>query len=352
MPLFFVPARSSRHRRACFALYRALLRQGPRVPLPDDLSTASPLGPANPIQTLVRNGFRRNERDTSPRLVVSALKNGYRYLTLLSRAADPSTPEHSSVLSFLRENQTRVLALKAKSAASTAKRISTAPIEGRTPLITKISPEGHPPVYVPTGPPRPLSSFPRGVRKPPTLGATLGVPFLRIKKPQPRFLERVLRQKSQRRTKRLIKILEMEGEGMEEAAVEDAWEKLVEDMLRRQKNEDGGRGGQVRQVREKKERTYKDTIWETVVSMSDLTNQERLDLIARGKAMWQIVLDEQEMALQEEKERLVREGRGGEEPQLRVWKVPIHKRGRMTSTDQDSGKSPGQPGGTDTPEQA
>ncbi|KAK3303623.1 uncharacterized protein B0T15DRAFT_540805 [Chaetomium strumarium] len=334
MPLFFNPARSSRHRRACFALYRSLIRQGLRVPLPGELSTASPLGPTNPIKTLIRNGFRRNKRDTSPRLIVSALKNGYRYLTLLSRAADPSAPEHTSVLGFLRENQARVLVIREKAAAEASKRISTAPIEGRPTLIKKISADGEPPVYAPAAPPRPLSSFPSGVRKPPTLGATMGVPFLRLKKPQPRFLERVLRQKSQRKEKRIAKIMEMQGEGLDAAVAEDQWEELVAEMLARK----GGRGAEaVKKGGRRDKSTYRQTLWDAVVNQMQVSESERQDLVARANAMWQIVLAEQDMALKEEKERLAKEGKDPEEAQLRVWARPVwarRKRKPTKSTDQ------------------
>jgi hypothetical protein len=57
-------------------------------------------------------------------------------------------------------------------------------------------------------------------------------------------------------------------------------------------------------------------------------------MVARGETMWKMVLAEQELALQEEKERLVREGREGEEPKVREWKRPVYKRGR----DEKSGK--------------
>ncbi|KAH6843226.1 hypothetical protein B0I37DRAFT_384007 [Chaetomium sp. MPI-CAGE-AT-0009] len=331
MPSLFVPARSSRHRTACFALYRSLLRQALRVPLPDELSTASPLGPKNPIQTLVRNAFHRNKRDTSQRLVVSALKNGYRYLTLLSRAADTTSPEHASALTFLRENQARVLDVKAKAAEAAAKRVSTAPIEGRTPLLKRVSADGEAPVYEPAGPPRPLEAFKTGVRKPPTLAATSGVPFLRFWKPQPRFLERVVRQKSQRRAKRVTRMLEMQGgEEMESAVEEDQWERLVAKMLAEQ---DGGRAAVPT-----REKTYKQTLCDAISYLSEVVERERVDLVARGEAMWKIVLTEQDMALQEEKDRLVREGREGEEPQVRVWKRPVHKRvPRVDPTDKNEG---------------
>ncbi|KAL2161884.1 hypothetical protein VTH06DRAFT_7668 [Thermothelomyces fergusii] len=304
MPSLYIPARSSRHRVACFALYRSLIRQGLRVPLPDELTKNSPLGPANPIQTLIRNGFRRNKRDTSPRLVVSALKNGYRFLGLLSRAADASTPEHASVLAFLRENEARVLAVKAKAAEEAAKRVSTAPIPGRTTLITKVSAEGEPPVYVPTGPPRPLSAFKSGVRKPPLLVAATGVPFLRLKKPQPRFLERVIRQTLNRRAKKAIRIMEMQNEGMADAAEEDEWEQLVAMMLTKKDWQQPGR------LMEKREPTYRDSLSEAIMLTIESIDKEREDSIARAKALWQIVLAEQEMAAKEEKERLAKEGAG------------------------------------------
>lgn len=303
------------------------------MPLPSELSTVSPLGPANPIQTLIRNAFHRNKRDTSPRLVVSALKNGYRYLTLLSRAAaDPHSPEHADALAFLRANQARVVSLKEKAAEAAANSISTAPIEGRTPLLKRVSAEGEmPPVYEPAGPPRPLEAFRSGVRKPPTLVATLGVPFLRFWKPQPRFLERVVRQKSQRRAKRIGRILEMQGgEEMESAVEEDQWEGLVARMLA---DQEGRRPGPVPSPAS--EGTYKQSLWDAVWYLSDIAEKERVDLQARGEAMWKIVLTEQEMALQEEKDRLVREGREGEEPQVRVWRRPVHK--KVPRTDPNEG---------------
>ncbi|SPQ23296.1 9e1eeeb2-3220-4dbe-ae26-aaa8e14f70d9 [Thermothielavioides terrestris] len=304
-----------------FALYRALVRQGLRVPLPDELTTSSPLGPSNPIKNLIRNAFRRNKRDTSPRLVVSALKNGYRFLSLLSRAADPASAEHASVLAFLRENESRILEVRAKKAAEAAARISTAPIPGRTPLIKKISAEGEPPVYAPAGPPRPLSSFPSGVRKPPTLGAVGGVPFLRLKKPQPRFLERVIRQTAQRREKKIIQLLDFQTEGLDDVALEDQWEWLVGRMLADKAKEEGKTPPPV-----PREPTYRQTLHGVTVQMSKEINEQRLDLLAKSHAMWQIVLNEQALALQEEKERLAREGKDPSEAKLRDWRRPIWDR--------------------------
>ena len=302
------------------------------MPLPEDVATA--LGETNPIRVLVRNGFRRNRRDNSPRLIASALKNGYRFLALLSRAAaGPGAPEHAAVLSFLRENNARVLALRerAAAAAADAARLSTAPRPDRVPLLTRVSAPGeHPPRYVPTADPpaRPLSAFPGGVRKPPTLAATNGVPFLRLAKPQPRFLERVLRQKSQRRAKRIERLLELQFDDMETAGYEDDWEDLVDEMLAEHGQKQQQQQQQQQQKKKKQgpkqvEPSYQDTLWDVVVHLSKVINLEREDMVARAKAMWQIVQAEEEMALKEEKERLVREGRADEEPKPRVWKRPV-----------------------------
>ncbi|KAL1840946.1 hypothetical protein VTJ49DRAFT_7605 [Mycothermus thermophilus] len=333
MPSQFFPARSSRHRVACFALYRALLRTAQRVPLPDDLTTSSPLvGPnptQHPIRTLIRNAFRRNRKDTSPRLVVSALKNGYRFLTLLTRAAEtsePPNPERASVLAFLRRNQDRVLQIKAQLAAKAEewKQGSTAPIPDRQTIIKRVSPEGvWPPVYAPAIPVRPLSMFRDGIRRPPVLGHAMGVPFLRFKKPQPRFLERVLRQKAMRRHKRIGIITALQEEGMADAQEEDLWEEQVERLIAEANKRRKGRVGVGRQERVKREPTYVDSLKEVIWNLVDLTSKEHEDLVARGRAMWQIVLAEREQALEEEKERLERLGRGGEEPKLRDWKRPL-----------------------------
>lgn len=78
--ILFKPARSSRHRTACFALYRALVRQAVGVPLPDDLQlppSASGRAKTHPVHHLVKRQFRRNADDVSKRLVFAALAAGY-----------------------------------------------------------------------------------------------------------------------------------------------------------------------------------------------------------------------------------------------------------------------------------
>lgn len=74
MPIL-VPARNSRHRAACFALYRALLRSARDIKVSVD---QIPERVNDPIRWLVRGQFRRNRKDVSPRLVYSSLSAGYK----------------------------------------------------------------------------------------------------------------------------------------------------------------------------------------------------------------------------------------------------------------------------------
>ncbi|KAH6618216.1 hypothetical protein B0J18DRAFT_493128 [Chaetomium sp. MPI-SDFR-AT-0129] len=335
MPSLFKPARSHGHRIACFALYRSLLRQGRLVSIPDELVNSSTLGPGSPIQWLIRNGFRRNKHEVSPRLVISALKNGYRYLTLLTRAADPSSSDHASILDFIRENQQRLLVRQAKAAEAKSKRISTAPIPDRVPIIIKTSAEGEPPVYAPNIPPRPLSSFPNGVRKPPHLAHANDIPFLRMKKPQPRFLGRVIRQRMERRIDRLNVMYEIDDVLIYDAAAEDEWDEMMEVMLaEKAKQEKRSAGGentteteeiQEEEEEETEEPTYQEVLRSVQFHLIEVAEAERKDLVARSQALWEIVQRERALALEEEKERLVREGRGDEEPKLK-WSGELHRR--------------------------
>lgn len=313
------------------------------MPLPDDLASGLDKDkPEHPIKTLIRNGFRRNKRDASHRLIVSALKNGYRSLNLLSRAADPSTPEHASVISFIRENNERVLRYRAKKAAEKTKADAAKPIHGiRPPILTLVSGPDESPRYEPTSGPRPLESLPGPVRKPPTMGHTFGFPFLRFYKPQPKFLSMVLRSRGKRRQNRLNALIGLQTEDMPYARWEDQWEQLTENLLKKGKVPgfkvmDEGKGGDgerraqrsvpkwARKARNHEgEQSFEQSLWDVVMHISDVANRERADMAARGSAMWKIVVAEQEQALKEKKEWLEKRGMGHLEPKLTVWRRPV-----------------------------
>ncbi|KAK4463641.1 hypothetical protein QBC42DRAFT_173094 [Cladorrhinum samala] len=316
MPQFLKPAASSRHRRACtcLALYKTLHQTASRVPLPDDVlaRSSSSLGPENPLRTLIRNAFRRNRKDTSPRLVASALKNGYRCLALLdSAASDPTSRPYSDVASFLRANTEKVVKIKAENEAKRLALPRRGPREDQVPIITKVSKEGEPPRYVPTRPgPRPAEELrpnARGEvsRKIPRLDIYGLVPFLRLHKPMSAYHERVVRQVSRKRQERVRQILEMQDEGVEIARQEDAWEREVARLAREQ----GGTAGDLffrerEGVRE--ELSHQVTMRHAVEALSTVLEEQRIDLVARGEAMWEIERRETEQAAVERKERLKR----------------------------------------------
>ncbi|KAK3342584.1 hypothetical protein B0H65DRAFT_575936 [Neurospora tetraspora] len=305
------------------ALFRALLRAGYRVPLPHHVATALD-EKQNPIRALIRNGFRRNSSETSLRLVNSALNKGYRFLELLTLARDESSPAHADVLRFLRENNERVLAIREKKRQEAEKFKKFAPNPDAVPLLTKIpSPDGKgPPTFVPTVRPLPLEKLSGGVRKLPTLDELGGHPFLRLRKPQSEYLGRVLRQKFQRRQRRAEKYHELVSEELADAEQEDAWDDMVEEMLQGEPQPweepgyyttDGAgrqRWTQSKQSAKRARASYGSYAHAVKLAMADIElNQKREwdEMIARGKALWKLVLEERALAEKEKKRRKKKE---------------------------------------------
>lgn len=76
-----------------------------------------------------------------------------------------------------------------------------------------------------------------GQRQVPRIASANGVPFLRLTKPQPAALSRVLRQKLDRRIERFHRRVELQNYWLPLAQQEDEWDELVLPQLRRR--EDG-----------------------------------------------------------------------------------------------------------------
>ncbi|KAM7199700.1 hypothetical protein V8F33_004352 [Rhypophila sp. PSN 637] len=318
MPLPYKPAADSRHRRACFALYRALVRQGLQIPLPHDILESTRNNPipqqlaprssyfvrrkdGNPIPSLITHAFRRNRKLDSTRLVCLALKNGYRFLDLFAQAKAqapppyPTRPIYNSIIRFLRENQARVTKYLVDREAS-KKPNPFKPHPNHVPLLTLLPPtKDEPgPVYVPTVRPRPLSALSGGVRKLPTLDDCSGYPFLRLSKPQSPVLSVMIWSNARSRQRRTRRYLEMKEEDLEMGRLEDEWDFLVESMheavVKKRKRAETNIG-------------YQDS-WK--MSIDDLearfTRQHEL-WVARGRALWGIVEAERALAEKEAKEQ-------------------------------------------------
>ncbi|KAK8045649.1 hypothetical protein PG993_005673 [Apiospora rasikravindrae] len=345
----FVPARNSRHRTACLALYKALLIVAPKVPLPSDLATSFGTK-QNPIAHHVRTAFRRNRADTSPRLVYPALQVGYRMLALLSRAStadatatatqeqqqqqpSASAPEQAAVEAFLRARQSeRNATLTAKALhppnSRNPSRPTSAPRQGTRPLLIRVSPLPTPenpfpvPEYVVPNRPLPQSELGQqegkpGKRQIPRLEMAGDFPFLRFTKPQPTLLSRVLHQKNKKRVERISAWTQFKEEDMLDAQEEDEWERelarlgLTEEKKQKKKQPSIPRSRhQMIQAKnvvvsiEGDAETYEATIREHGLQyLSDVLNQEREDSVARADAMRDLVKAETALRQQEEEVR-------------------------------------------------
>ncbi|KAL2255502.1 hypothetical protein VTK26DRAFT_3225 [Humicola hyalothermophila] len=121
--------------------------------------------------------------------------------------------------------------------------------------------------------------------------------------------------------------MEMQDEDMWAAKQEDTWEKLV----RRQRAVELARPGLTAEERKKllreweaeegagagftAETSYAATLGEACDWLSQALNREWEDWVARGEAMWEMVLAEKKLAEEEDRERMAR----GEKVEPRVW---------------------------------
>jgi len=75
--------------------------------------------------------------------------------------------------------------------------------------------------------PRPSAEIKSDMRRLPVLIGANGFPFIRVKKPQPEYLNRVLRDKIERKSVRHERIIEWSGEQMDLAIAEQEWDERL-----------------------------------------------------------------------------------------------------------------------------
>ncbi|KAI6288731.1 hypothetical protein MCOR27_000821 [Pyricularia oryzae] len=293
MPAHYIPARDSRHRTACFALYRALLRQVPHIVLPAQ-GTSFPGDRVNPVRHLIRKSFQRNRNEDSARLVVSSLSNGYKFLHLLNGAKTTDSPEHKTVVDLIQRNMSR--------RKPPTPRKEPTPQAPRKYLITRIPNPRYDPgewALLETG--RESSGETNGETKPARLASQLGGsgirrvpyvaitafqdPFLRMKKPQPLSLGMALKRRIEQRQARLDHRVKFKEGGKWMAALEDQWEDLIAG---------GGRGsGAV----DDGEATYVEAIDLSIRFMDHIDEMDQLDQLHRAATL--NVIEGRERALAE-----------------------------------------------------
>ncbi|KAG0649635.1 hypothetical protein D0Z07_3661 [Hyphodiscus hymeniophilus] len=284
------------------ALYRALLEQCTRVPLPNDLPLA---GPVNPLKHLIRKRFKKDVPISSPRLAVNALKVGYAAEQLLRIAGDGSSPALSKVHTLLRLRASR----------STASR-----------LICKLPPPRETPDRVgpyPGAPklldvrPLPLEQL-SGRRHVPGLTHANGYPFLRTRKPQSPFLSRVLREKIAVKDKRHKKMQNLDTE-VDHAKNEASWEKLIDELAEREgRGRDKPRKRQTEESWEeeplKTKERLKFLIYEDLHKAKKM-GDKMIEIVEREKTLWR----HERMIRKAEKKAAKRKGKGTEESDVEEW---------------------------------
>ncbi|EUC50174.1 hypothetical protein COCMIDRAFT_82785 [Bipolaris oryzae ATCC 44560] len=271
MPRFLEPKKSTQHRVAAIALYRALLLRCSSAPLPDDDRVS--------LRNAVRNKFRRNRKIQSPYQLGLSFKAGYETLDHLdaSTAGDAAS---TSILTRMVAQLPRAL-IRAPPVRRTEDESSKEPKE----RLACLPPEK----AVLNVRPYAKTSGPRHV---PIMSSANGIPFLRLTKPQPPALSRVLRQRLQRKIQLFDTKVLLSNWWLPMCQQEDEWDTLINAQL--ETREDGVK-------------------WTDAIRQSERGNQEAHAKEMRKdreitKKMQNIVDLETKMAL-EEGQTIVRGGR-------------------------------------------
>ncbi|USP74239.1 uncharacterized protein yc1106_01513 [Curvularia clavata] len=259
MPRFLQPKKSTQHRVAAIALYRALLSRCSSAPLPDDERVS--------LRNAVRNKFRRNRKIQSPYQLGLSFKAGYETLDHLDASAAGDAASTSTLMrlvSRLPRGLTRAPPIRPPREESPKERLACLPPEK---AVLNVRP------YAKTSGPRHV----------PVLASANGVPFLRLTKPQPPALSRVLRQRLQRKIELFDTKVLLSNWWLPICKQEDEWDGLIDSQL---------------EMREDNVR------WIDAIRVSERENQEAYEKDMRKdrditKKMQRIVDLETKLALQE-----------------------------------------------------
>ncbi|KAF2182239.1 hypothetical protein K469DRAFT_586944 [Zopfia rhizophila CBS 207.26] len=219
MPRFLLPRRSTPHRVAAIALYRALLSRCASSLLPDEQR--------NSLQNAIRNQFRKNRKLQSPYQLGLTFQTGYKVLDHLDESNTGSTTSTQFLVKFVTSLPRHI----------TRPRRTKSPLSPPHPLRKKLAclPPEKAVLSV-----RPYTKV-SGPRHVPILCSANGIPFLRLKKPQPPSLSRILRQKLDKRIKKFDQKTLLLNYWMPLAKHEDEWDYIIRREL-------GGEGESVKWV--------------------------------------------------------------------------------------------------------
>lgn len=243
----------------------------------------------------LENGYKVGYRETWSLVASEPALTCRKFLNFLNQAQTTSSREYPSVLSLLRSRLERRASL-----LPSKPRPTTAPGPDLVPLLTRVKPSAKGRsdalIYVPTVRPRPLEDLKGRRRVPIFVTESNGFPFLRVGKPNSPVLSRVLRQKSRKRSERATLRQQLRTEEIPFVAQEDAWEAA----LARLADEEGQ--AHILGTRSSGE-TYRQGTKDAIRHLEGVLDAEKADMIARGRALLNLVEAERELAGREKQER-------------------------------------------------
>lgn len=206
------------------------------------------------------------------------------YLSFLNTAKDTNSLEYSQIRELIEQKEAQSANDRERTAQRRRKRYQFSEADAeRAPLLCNTASAGEMPQYVPSRHPN-TPIMPDGTRKTPRLATTaFGQPFLRLNKPQPYALSRMIGKKNQIFEDRIKQIGFADEVLSPDAALEDTWDALMEAQMHAE--------GLSRQTPPKPDiqETY---VWSVQLSRIWWEWQvERTwhDWLARGKALHQVV---------------------------------------------------------------
>lgn len=315
MPKYYAPRKTSGHRIAAIALYKALLSQCLLVPFQIEKRSA--------FENVIRTVFRKNVLLQGSAHIQKAFAAGYEALDHLDRAsASEDVSILTEALARLPASLTSPPPLPARTADT--RQVDETPKTPSQPL-RKILDR-----------PLPLSAL-NGERKVPILASANRMPILRIQKPQPAALSHYLNSRVKQRQKRHMRLQSYE-ELVVMANWEDQWDQLVsqlgaetevtnmtqDDMREKVKNVDSATPGKElfkpmtigsntsndrtrgEQANDSNEPQWIELAFDAVQEVRNALDRERESNIRFAARMTEIVDREKELAEKERKDRVMR----------------------------------------------
>ncbi|KAI5303433.1 hypothetical protein KEM56_007547 [Ascosphaera pollenicola] len=226
MPRFLHPKRSGVHRLACLSLYHALLKQCAglaRVNVDSNVATQ-----------LVKLQFRKLQDLDSPTRIINALKAGpdpgAKTLDLIHSCVNGSQSGFHQLTKLMRKSASITAQVREKQREQAMAFKPQDPTDSRLKRRAEGRARRRPEALRPHPDVQPITSRPRpevpGVRRIPVFVNARGVPYLRIKKPQPPSLSRALRSYLDNRWARIERRERLEEE-IALADTEDEWDDVV-----------------------------------------------------------------------------------------------------------------------------